>query len=84
VPTADCRVFPKGTAYQTDAGMTGGYEGVIGMDWEMSLKRFLSGMPVRFEPATRDLRLDSTVIDVDAGTGRATSIRHVQKRLEGS
>lgn len=84
VPTADCRVFPKGTAYQTDAGMTGGYEGVIGMEWEMSLKRFLSGMPVRFEPATRDLRLDSTVIEVDAGTGRAISIRHVQKRLEGS
>jgi calcineurin-like phosphoesterase len=51
------------------------------MDWEMSLRRFLTGMPVRFEPATRDLRLDATVIDVDAATGRGLAIRHVQKRL---
>jgi metallophosphoesterase (TIGR00282 family) len=83
VPTADGRVLPKGTAYQTDAGMTGGYEGVIGMEWEMSLKRFLTGMPVRFEPAGGDLRLDATVVDVDAATGRAAGIRHVQRRLEG-
>lgn len=81
VPTADGRILPKGTAYQTDAGMTGGYDGVIGMDPDMSLKRFLTGMPVRFEPSTRDLRLDATVIDVDPTTGRATSIRHVQRRL---
>jgi hypothetical protein len=81
VPTADCRILPKGTAYQTDAGMTGGYEGVIGMDPEMSLRRFLTGLPVRFEPATRDLRLDATVIDVDPASGRGLAIRHVQKRL---
>lgn len=81
VPTADARVLPKGTAYQTDAGMTGGYEGVIGMEWPGSLKRFLTGMPTRFEPATGDLRLDGTVIDVDPATGRATSIRHIQRRL---
>lgn len=81
VPTADCRILPKGTAFQTDAGMTGGYEGVIGMEWETSLKRFLSGMPVRLEPAGRDLRLDATVVDVDRTSGRATSIRHVQRRL---
>lgn len=84
VPTADARVLPKGTAYQTDAGMTGGYEGVIGMEWEGSLQRFLSGMPTRFEPASGDLRLDGTVIDVDPATGRATSIRHIQRRLAGN
>ncbi|MFN8179396.1 MAG: TIGR00282 family metallophosphoesterase [bacterium] len=81
VPTADARVLPKGTAYQTDAGMTGGYEGVIGMEPAASLQRFLSGMPARLEPASRDLRLDATVIDVDRETGRALSIKHVQKRL---
>jgi metallophosphoesterase (TIGR00282 family) len=81
VPTADARVLPKGTAYQTDAGMTGGYDGVIGMEWEASLKRFLTGMPTRFEPASGDLRLDGTVIDVDPATGRATSIRNIQRRL---
>ncbi|MEZ5065141.1 MAG: TIGR00282 family metallophosphoesterase [bacterium] len=81
VPTADARVFPKGTAFQTDAGMTGGYEGVIGMEKEPSLSRFLTGFPTRFEPSGRDLRLDATVIDVDPESGRATGIRHVQKRL---
>jgi metallophosphoesterase (TIGR00282 family) len=81
VPTADCRVFPKGTAFQTDAGMTGGYEGVIGMEWPASLQRFLTGMPARLEPASGDLRLDGTIIDVDRETGRASSIRHLQKRL---
>ena len=85
VPTADARVLPKGTAYQTDAGMTGGYEGVIGMEWEMSLKRFLTGMPVRFEPSGKDLRMDATLIEVDAANGRALSIRHLQRRIaEGS
>ena len=81
VPTADARVLPRGTAFQTDAGMTGGYEGVIGMEVDMSLQRFLTGYPVRFEPSGRDLRIDATVVDVDDTTGRATAIRHVQKRL---
>jgi metallophosphoesterase (TIGR00282 family) len=81
VPTADARILPGGTAYQTDAGMTGGYEGVIGMEREMSVQRFLTGYPVRFEPSSRDLRLDATAVDVDEATGRATGIRHLQKRL---
>jgi len=81
VPTADGRVLPRGTAYQSDAGMTGAYEGVIGMDREGSLRRFLTGYPIRFEPATADLRLDAVVIDANRQTGRAQSIRRVQKRL---
>ncbi|GJM44687.1 MAG: metallophosphoesterase [Gemmatimonadota bacterium] len=81
VPTADSRILKNGTAYQSDAGMTGGYEGVIGMDRDASLRRFLTGYPIRFEPATGDLRLDAVLIDADKQTGRATAIRRVQKRL---
>lgn len=82
VPTADGRVLPRGTAYQSDAGMTGGYDGVIGMEPDGSLRRFLTGFPVRLEPAQGDLRLDAVVIDATVSTGRATSIRHVQRRLQ--
>jgi metallophosphoesterase (TIGR00282 family) len=81
VPTDDARILPGGTAFQTDVGMTGAYEGVIGMGHEASVRRFVTGMPVRFEPALRDLRLDATVVDVQVSSGRATAIRRVQKRL---
>jgi hypothetical protein len=84
VPTDDARILPGGTAFQSDVGMTGGYEGVIGMDQEASVKRFVTGFPVRFEPAVGDLRLDATVVDVNPGSGRAQAIRRVQKRLRGS
>ena len=81
VPTADARILTRGTAYQTDAGMTGAYDSVIGMDRVVSLRRFLTGYPVRFEPATKDLRMDGTLIDVDPATGRALAVRHVQRCL---
>jgi metallophosphoesterase (TIGR00282 family) len=81
VPTGDGRILPKGTGFQTDAGMTGGYEGVIGMEGDASLGRFLRGMPVRLEPATRDLRLDAVAVDVDPESGRALDVRRIQQRL---
>lgn len=74
IPTADERVLPQGTAYITDVGMTGPYDSVIGMDKAASLKRFLEGVPARFEPASADVRLSSVVIEVDETTGRAVSI----------
>jgi metallophosphoesterase (TIGR00282 family) len=80
VPTADARVFPKGTAFQTDVGMTGAYSGVIGMQKEGALRRFLTGLPTRFEPAEEDLRLDAAVVDIEPATGRAIAIRTVQKK----
>jgi 2',3'-cyclic-nucleotide 2'-phosphodiesterase len=82
VPTADARILPRGTAYQSDAGMTGGYDGVIGMEPDASLRRFLTGLPVRLEPSQGDLRLDAVAVEADAGTGRAISIRHVQRRIQ--
>ena len=80
VPTADERVLPKGTAYQTDVGMTGPYDGVIGVDKEQILQRFLSNMPIRFEPASGDVRLAAAVIECDPATGRAESIERILVR----
>src|ERR1041384_79798 len=68
VPTADARVLPRGTAYITDVGMTGPYDGVIGVQKELVLQRFLTQMPARWEPAKGDPRLCGVVIDCDGGT----------------
>ncbi|HUK24356.1 MAG TPA: TIGR00282 family metallophosphoesterase [Terriglobales bacterium] len=77
VPTADERVLPGGTAYITDVGMSGPYDGVIGVQKEQIIGKFLSNMPVRFEPATGDARLSAVVIDCDETTGRARTIERV-------
>ena len=77
VPTADDRVLNKGTAYQTDVGMTGPWQGVIGIQTELIINRFLNGMPTRFEAATGDPRLCAVVIDCDEQTGRARSIERL-------
>lgn len=77
VPTADERVLPGGTAVQTDVGMTGPYDGVIGVQKELIVQRFLSGLPSRFEPATGDVRLCGALIDCDETTGKARSIERI-------
>jgi metallophosphoesterase (TIGR00282 family) len=77
IPTADEHVLPKGTAYQTDVGMTGPYDGVIGVEKEQILQRFLNNMPIRFEPASGDVRLAAVAIDCDPDTGRASSIERI-------
>ena len=75
IPTADERILPNGTAYQTDVGMSGPWDGVIGVEKEQVLARFLTGMPAKFEPAQYDPRMCATMIECDGGTGRASSIR---------
>jgi 2',3'-cyclic-nucleotide 2'-phosphodiesterase len=77
IPTADERVLPKGTAYITDVGMTGPYDSVIGVQKELVVGKFLSNMPVRFEPATGDVRLCAVVVDCDETTGHAQSIQRL-------
>lgn len=77
VPTADARILPRGTAFVTDVGMTGPYEGVIGFRADRILQRFLLQTPISFDVATRDVRLAAAVIDVDEATGRARSIETV-------
>jgi metallophosphoesterase (TIGR00282 family) len=80
VPTADEQVLRGGTAVQTDVGMTGPYDGVIGVQKQLILQRFLTSMPSRFEPATDDVRLCATLIDCNAETGRATSVQRFMLR----
>lgn len=75
VPTADTRILPGGTAYQTDCGMTGPYESVIGVDRDIVLQRFLTGIPVRMEAAKGRPELHAVIVDVDESTGKARSIR---------
>ena len=77
VPTADERVLPNGTAYITDVGMTGPYDGVIGVRKELIIGKFLSNMPTRFEAASADVRLCAIVVDCDENTGRARAIQRV-------
>jgi len=77
VQTADERILPNGTAYLTDAGMTGPHDSIIGMEREPSLARFLTGMPVKFEPATGNTRLNGALITADDKTGRATRIARI-------
>jgi metallophosphoesterase (TIGR00282 family) len=77
IPTADTRILPEGTGYQTDAGMTGPYNGVIGVDKQIIIERFLTQMPVRMEAARHGAELHGVVVEVDEATGRATAIRRI-------
>jgi metallophosphoesterase (TIGR00282 family) len=77
VQTADERILPGGTAYMTDAGMTGPHDSVIGMEREPSIARFLNGMPTRYEPATGNPRLNGVIVSADEQTGRATKVTRV-------
>ncbi|HOD49089.1 MAG TPA: TIGR00282 family metallophosphoesterase [Candidatus Hydrogenedentes bacterium] len=77
VQTADERVLPGGTAYITDVGMTGPLDSVIGVERDLILRRFLTGMPVEFEVAAGRPALAAVVVDADDETGKARSIRRL-------
>lgn len=80
VQTADEKILPKGTAYITDTGMTGPFTSVIGREVEPVLERFITQRPTRFNVATEGLEMHGVLIEVDEGTGKATSIKRVQKK----
>jgi metallophosphoesterase (TIGR00282 family) len=75
IPTADTRILQGGTAYQTDCGMTGPYNSVIGVDKEIILRRFLTSTPVRMEAARGGVELHAVIVDVDEKTGKSTAIK---------
>ena len=77
VPTADERVLPGGTAYQTDVGMSGPFDSVIGVEKEQIISRFLTGMPGKFEAAKGDTRMCAALIECDGAPGRAISIQRL-------
>ena len=82
VQTADAEVFPGGTAYMTDVGMTGSHAGVIGMKTEHALNRFLFPMSsLKFSCVEGDVRLSAVLIEADTTTGRAQDIRRIQLKL---
>ncbi len=78
VPTADGRVLPKGTAYQSDAGMCGPYASVLGREVEPVIAAFLDGMKRRFPVAAEDVRICGCLIDLDPATGLARSFERIE------
>jgi metallophosphoesterase (TIGR00282 family) len=82
VQTADDRILPRGTAYLTDVGMTGPHDSIIGVEIDAALGRFLTGMPVRFETAEGNPRLNAVIIEADEETGRALEIERISYSLE--
>jgi metallophosphoesterase (TIGR00282 family) len=79
VQTADERVLPGGTAFITDAGMTGSRDSVIGIRKELSIQRFLTQMPVRYEISKKDPMLCGVIISIDESTGLASGIERVME-----
>ena len=77
VQTADERILPKGTAYLSDAGMTGPNDSVIGLEVDVAIKRFLTQIPERYKMATSNNRVNGVALLVDSTTGRAKSIERV-------
>lgn len=87
VPTGDAQILNRGTAYQTDAGMCGDYNSVIGMEKTEPIRRFVTGMAKdRFKPAGGEATLSGTFVETDDATGLATSVKmvRVKGRLESS
>jgi hypothetical protein len=82
VPTADDRILPNGTAYQSDLGMTGPVYSVIGFNPATVLPRFLNGLPTRFEVGEGPVVFNAAQVDVDPATGRALAIERVQRLWE--
>ncbi len=80
VPTSDTMILPAGTAFQSDAGMCGDYNSVIGMDKAEPLRRFITGMPKsRFEPAKGEATLSGIYVETDDRTGKATRVEAVRQ-----
>jgi len=89
VATADEHVLPDGTAYITDVGMTGPHDGVIGMDRSGIVRKFLDGLPARFEVASGDIQMNCVLIETDdsgprngAGRLKAQSIERLRFRID--
>lgn len=81
VQTADERILPGGTAYITDAGMTGAFDSVIGIKRDIVLRRFLTGIPNKFEVATHDEKLQGVIVDIEEN-GKSVGIERVSVPLE--
>jgi metallophosphoesterase (TIGR00282 family) len=77
VQTADERILTQGTAYMSDAGMTGSFDSVIGIGKEDAIRKFLTQLPVKFEVPKKDLRLNGVVVAIDETSGKALGIERI-------
>ena len=80
VQTADERILPFGTAFLTDVGMTGPYDGIIGVDRKIIIKKFKTGMPQRFEPALGKAQINGVYLEIDEKTGKALKIERINMK----
>jgi hypothetical protein len=82
VQTSDARLLPKGTAFITDAGMTGPHDSVIGVEKELAIRRMRTGLPVRFATAQGGVRIEGALVECDADSGRALGIEAVRVSVD--
>ncbi len=80
IPTADERVYPKGTGYISDLGMTGPIESVLGIEPGQSIEMFLGGLPGRYRVPDAPCRLQGAVFTLDSATGLCTGVERVDIR----
>ncbi len=80
VPTADGRVLPKGTGYQTDLGMCGAVESVLGIEPRQSIENFLGGLPGRYRSAEGPCKLEGCLFTLDSATGLCTAVERLDIR----
>jgi 2',3'-cyclic-nucleotide 2'-phosphodiesterase len=80
IPTADTRILPKGTAYQTDCGMTGPYDSVIGVEKDAVVRKFQTSLPAKFTASQTGVELHAVLVDADPNTGRATAVERITRR----
>ncbi len=80
IPTADAQILPRGTAYLTDAGMTGSYRSCLGRELQPVIAHFLDGMPRRFPVAEDDVRLGGAVLNIDPSSGLCDSLERLEIR----
>ena len=82
IPTADERIIDNFTAYITDVGMTGSFDSVLGREKHQIIERFITNMPVRFNLAQGDVRMQAVLVEVDEESGKALSIKRVEYKKE--
>jgi len=82
IPTADERIIDNFTAYITDVGMTGSFDSVLGREKHQVIERFTTNMPVRFNLAQGDVRMQAVLVEVDEESGKALSIERVEYKKE--
>lgn len=84
VPTADERILPNGTGFITDAGMTGPFDSVIGVKKDIIIRRFLNGLPEKFEIANNDIHLNGVFLSIDTDSGKTKDINRINIKYENS